>query len=86
MTMTFDIPSDVQAGVADIPGLDQRVAMFLRHEAQLEAVRKQRHSAQARGIVQRALQQAEADQAAGFDWDASFEELQKRHQDITAKL
>jgi hypothetical protein len=86
MTMTFDIPADVQAGVADIPGLDTRVAMYLRHEAQLEAVRRQRHSAEARGIVQRALQKADADRAAGFEWDASFAELQKLHQDITSKL
>lgn len=86
MTMTFEIPSDVQAGVSGIPGLDQRVAMFLRHEAQLEAVRRQRHSQEARDIVHRALQKADADRAAGFEWDASFEELQKRHLDITAKL
>lgn len=86
MTMTFDIPADVQAGVADIPGLDTRVAMFLRHEARLEALRRQRHSREARDIVHRALQKADADRAAGFEWDASFEELQKRHQDITTKL
>ena len=86
MTMTFDIPSEIQAGVADIPGLDHRVAMFLRLEAQLEAVRRQRQSLEAREIVQRALQNADADREAGFGWDASFEELQKRHQDITSKL
>lgn len=86
MTMTFDIPSDMLAGVSGIPGLDQRVAMFLRHEAQLEIVRRQRHSQEARDIVQRALQKADADRAAGFEWDASFEGLQKRHLDITAKL
>jgi hypothetical protein len=86
MTMTFEIPSDVQAGVAGIPGLDTRVAMYLRHEAQLEALRRQRHSQEARDIVERALQKADADRAAGFDWDASFEELQKRHQGITSKL
>lgn len=86
MTMTFDIPADVQAGVADIPGLDQRVAMFLRHEAQMEIVRRQRHSREARDIVQRALQKADADRAEGFEWDASFEDLQKRHQDINSKL
>lgn len=84
--MTFEIPSDVQAGVADIPDLDQRVAMFLRHEAQLETVRRQRHSREAREIVQRALQKADADRAAGFDWESSFEELQKCHLDITSKL
>jgi hypothetical protein len=71
--MTFDIPADVQAGVADIPGLDLRVTQYLRHEAQMEAVRRERHSARAREIVQRAVQQAEDDKRAGFDWDESFE-------------
>lgn len=86
MNMTFDIPADVQAGVADIPGLDIRAALYLRHEAQLEAVRRQRHSAQARDIVQRAIQKADEDRATGFAWDASFDALQQRHQDITSRL
>jgi len=86
MSMTFDIPPEIEAGVADIPGLDHRVAMFLRHEAQLEALRRQRQTPEARDIVRRALQKAEADREAGFEWDASFEELQRRHRDITSKL
>lgn len=86
MDMTFDIPAEIQAGVADIPGLDHRVAMFLRHEAQLEAVRRQRHRPEARDIVQRALLKANADREAGFEWDASFEALEKRHRDITSQL
>jgi hypothetical protein len=86
MTMTFEIPSDVQAGVAGIPGQDTRMAMYLRHEAQLEALRRQRHSREARDIVHRALQKADADRAAGFEWDTSFDELQKRRLDITSKL
>ena len=86
MTMTFEIPADVQNSVVGIPDLDVRVAMFLRHEAQLEALRRQRHSSEARAIAQRALTQAELDQAAGFDWDASFDTLQKQHQAITSKL
>lgn len=86
MSMTFDIPSDVQASVAGVSGLDIRVALYLRHEAQLEVVRQQRHSALARSIAERAVQQAEREQQAGFDWDRSFEELRQKHQEITAKL
>lgn len=85
MTMTFEIPPDVQAGVAGIPDLNQRVAQYLRHEANMEALRRQRHSQQAREIVRRALDKVEADHAAGFDWDASFEDLQKVHQEISLK-
>ena len=86
MSMTFDIPSDVQAGVAGISDLDLRVALYLRHEARLELIRRQRHSAQAREIAAEALCKAETDKAAGFDWDDSFAQLRKAEQDITARL
>ena len=86
MSMTFDIPSDVQAGVAGISDMDLRVALYLRHEARLETVRRQRHSPQAREIVAEAVRQAEADKAAGFDWDDSFAQLRQTQQDITARL
>lgn len=85
MSMTFDIPSDVQAGVAGISDLDLRVALYLRHEARLEAVRRQRHSPQARELVAEAVRKAETDKAAGFDWDDSFAQLRQTQQDITAR-
>ena len=86
MSITFDIPADVQAGVAGISDLDLRVALYLRHEARLEAIRRQRHSPQAREIVAEAVRQAEADKAAGFDPDESFAQLRQAHQDITTRL
>ena len=86
MTMTFEIPSEVHTGVAGIPDLDVRVALYLRHEAQLEILRRQRHSAEARSIAERAVLQAERDQSAGFDWNASFDTLKQQHQTITSKL
>ena len=86
MTMTFNIPDDVQNEVAGIPGLDDRVTLFLRHEAQLEILRRQRHSVEASAIAARALRQAQQDQSAGFDWDESFNLLREQHQIITGKL
>ncbi len=86
MGMTFDIPADVQAGVAGIEDLDLRVTSFLRHEAQMEALRKERHSSEARAIVSEAVRQAEADKASGFDWTTSFAELRQAHQGITPRL
>lgn len=86
MSMTFDIPSDVQASVAGVSGLDIRVALYLRHEAQLEVVRQQRHRAEARAIAERAAQQAMREQQSGFDWERSFAELRQQHQEITMKL
>lgn len=86
MIMTFDIPTDVHARVSGIPDLDLRVARFLQHEAQLEDIRHQRYSDAARGIAQRAIRAAEKDKAAGFDWDRSFDSLQKKHAEITSTL
>lgn len=86
MSVTFDIPADVQRSVEGIPGLDRRVTQFLRHEAELEAVRQKRHSAQARALVERALTGAEADKAAGSDAEESFDELLALHQKFTAQL
>jgi glutamyl-tRNA reductase len=86
MSITFDIPADVQAEVEGIPDLNLRVALFLRHEAQLEKVRRQRHSAQAREIVGEAVRQAEIEKAAGFDAAESFSQLRQAHQDITERL
>ena len=59
MQMTFDIPEDIRSKVTGIPGLAQRVALCLKHEAELEAIRKNRHSNTAREIVERALGKAE---------------------------
>ena len=86
MIMTFDIPSEVQTQVAGIPDLDLRVALFLRHEAQLEAVRRERFCTEARAIAERALRGAEQDKVDGFDRDASFAELEKLHAEITERL
>lgn len=77
MSMTFDIPSEVQAGVAGISDLDMRVALYLRHEARLEVIRRDRHSPQARELAAEAVRQAEVDKADGFDWDDPFAQLRR---------
>ncbi|MEA3207824.1 MAG: hypothetical protein QOE70_881 [Chthoniobacter sp.] len=86
MSITFDIPADVQAGVADISDLDLRVVLYLRHEVQMEAVRRQRHSPQARELVAEAVRKAEMDKVAGFDAEESFAQLRQAQQDITSRL
>jgi phage terminase Nu1 subunit (DNA packaging protein) len=74
------------SGVRHPRHIGTRVALYLRHEAQLEQTRQQRHSGKARAIAERALLAAQQDQTAGFDWQASFAELEQRHQEITSKL
>lgn len=86
MTVTFEIPQELHDQVSGIPDLSLRVAGFLRHEVRLEALRKQRHSTKARSLVQRAVEQAQKDQEAGFEWDASFQTLKQQHEAITTRL
>lgn len=86
MQMTFDIPAEIQSLVTGIPGLDKRVASFLKHEAEMEAIRKRRHSQRAREIVERALNRVEEDKAQGFDGGESFDEFLELHRQITARL
>ncbi len=74
------------AGLEGISDLNLRVSMYLRHEAQLETVRRQRHSAPARDIVAAAVSKAEADKAAGIDPGKSFDEFQRAHQSISERL
>ena len=84
--MTLDIPRELHDQVSGIPDLNLRVAGFLRHEVRLETLRRQRHSAKARSLVQRAVEQAQEDQTAGFEWDTSFQTLKQQHEVITARL
>ncbi|MEI9896090.1 MAG: hypothetical protein WDN28_20055 [Chthoniobacter sp.] len=86
MSITFDIPPDVQAGLEGISDLNLRVALYLRLEAQLEAVRRQRHGAQARDVVAAAISKAEADKVAETDPEKSFDEFRRLHQSITERL
>jgi hypothetical protein len=86
MSITFDIPADVQAGLEGISDLNLRLALYLRHEAEMEAERRQRHSAQAREIAAEAVRQAEIEKAAAFDADESFAQLRQTYQNITERL
>ena len=86
MSITFDIPQDLQAGLEGITDLNLRVALYLRHEARLETLRRQRHSAQARDIVAAAVTKAEVEKAAGVDPEKSFAEFRRLHESITEQL
>jgi hypothetical protein len=84
--MTFDIPPDVYARISSIPDLGTRVEMFLRHEAELEILRKTRFGTEAREIAARAFQNAHSVQLKAEDVRASFETLRTQHQSVTEQL
>ena len=86
MNLSFDIPSDVYARIASIPDLGARVEMFLRHEAELEALRGARYGTEARRIAARAFQNAHNVQIRADDVQRSFEALRTQHQSVTGQL
>ena len=86
MTMTFEIPADVHARVASIPDLGARIEMFLRHEAELEALRTSRFGAEARMIGAKAVANSRQIKTQDVDWDGSFENLRRQHQTISGQL
>jgi hypothetical protein len=86
MTMTFDIPADVHARVASIPDLGARIEIFLRHEAELEALRTTRFGPEARLIAAKAVENSRQIKLQEGDWNASFENLRQQHQTITGQL
>jgi hypothetical protein len=55
-----ELPPDLAAKAAEVPGLDVRLLLFIRQEVALHERRQSRYSAEAREI----LKQAKADAAA----------------------
>lgn len=84
--MTFEIPADVHARVASIPDLGARIEIFLRHEAELEALRTSRFGAEARMIAAKAVANSRQIKTQDVDWDGSFENLRRQHQTISGQL
>jgi len=65
-----ELPPDLAAKAAEVPGLDVRLLMFIRQEVSLHEKRQSRYSAEAREI----LRQAKEDAAAEKDSDVPVEE------------
>ena len=55
--LTIDLPSDLAAKAAEIPGLTTRLRLFIRAEITQHEKRQRRHSAEALALVERAYQQ-----------------------------
>jgi predicted transcriptional regulator len=86
MSITIELPPDVEKRLAGLPDLGQRVADFLRGQAELEQWREQRYSAKVREIVRESLAEAEAAKARGVSREEAFEEFFDVYDRITAQL
>ena len=86
MSITIELPPDLDARVRVIPDLDQRVVQVLRTQTALEEWRNRRYSPEARATAERAIAEAERLRASGMTREEAFEQLLGLHEKITKQL
>ena len=86
MSITIELPPELDQDVKQIPDVQERVIEFLRDQAEYEKWRKVRYSDEARQIVREGLVDAERDKAAGVSREESFRRFFEVYDRITAKL
>lgn len=86
MSITIELPPDVEKRVAALPDLGQRVADFLRDQIEHEEWRKARYSEEARAIVRDGLADAARDKATGEPREKAFSRFFEVYDRITAQL
>ena len=86
MSITIELPPDLDERVRVIPDLDKRIVQFLRTQTDLEEWRNRHYSPEARAAAGRALAEAERLRAAGVTREQAFEQLLGLHEKITKQL
>ena len=75
MSLSVELPPEIEEQVRAIPDLDQRVLAFLRNQVEYEKWRRQRYSQQARQIVSDGLAEAGRMKSAGVSREEMFRRL-----------
>jgi hypothetical protein len=75
MSITVELPPEIEAQVRTIPNLDQRVLSFLRSQVEHEKWREQRYSEKARSIVREGLSDTERMKTQGVSREEMFQRL-----------
>ena len=86
MSITIQLPPDLESRVRVIPDLDQRVADFLRNQADLEDWRSRRYSTDVRTIVAEATTEGARLGAQGISREQAFRELRETREEIGRHL
>ena len=81
-----EIPDDLAAEAAQVPGIRERLLSFIRAEVSMHRKRQSRHSAQAREIVRRAKEQAEQMKASGVTPEQARAEFARLHSEIMEQV
>ncbi len=86
MSITVELPPEMEERVRQIPDLKERVTAFLRDQADCEEWRQRRYSAKARTIAEESLAEAEALKAQGLGRGELFRRFFELHDRITRAL
>ena len=86
MSITIELPPDLDQRVRVIPDLEKRVVQFLRTQTDLEEWRSRRYSPEAREAAARAIAEADRLRASGMTREEAFEQLLGLHEKITKQL
>jgi glutamyl-tRNA reductase len=86
MSITIELPPDVDQLVKEIPDVEQRVVSFLRNQVEYEKWRKERYSAKALRLVEETKAEAEQLRASGKSREELFEEFMVLHERITKQI
>ncbi len=81
-----DIPDDLAAEAAQVPGIHVRLLSFLRAEIAQNRRRQRQHSEQAREVVRQAHAEAEKLKAAGVTPDQARAEFLALYKEVVAQI
>ena len=86
MSVTLDLPPELENAAMSIPDLNERLLLFVRQQVNMEQWRQSRFSARARGLLDQAAQQAEQARTAGVTREQAAAESEEVHSRITSQL
>ena len=75
MSITVELPSDIESQVRAIPDLDQRIADFLRNQAAYEQWRAGRYNEKVRRLAEEGMAEGERLKAEGVSREEMFGRL-----------
>ena len=81
-----ELPPDLAAKAAEVPGLDVRLLMFIRQEVTLHERRQSRYSVQAREILRQAEEQAAAEKDSGVSVEERRAEFLKLYEKVIDQI
>ena len=86
MSITIELPPDLDQDVKGIPDVEKRVIAFLRDQADYHKWRKARYSERALRILEESKVEAEQLRASGKSREELFEEFFEVYDRITAQI